>query len=380
MFEFFTEEQKILRKVVHEFVEEKIAPFAAKWDEKGECPVEMFEIFGKQGFLGVFVSEEYGGPGLGLVERGIILEEVARYSAGLALALMTNDLSIAAIYNFGTNEQKKKHLPDLINGKVISGLALTEPTGGSDFMNQSTTIEKVECGYLLNGRKVFITNSHIAQLWVLCGKSGINEKGRNIINTIIIPPNTPGLSAGRKENKLGLRCSITGEVIANNVLVPEDCLLGGPGKGAGVSLHTISNFGRSGMAAIAVGILRGCMEESIKFSKDRILYGKPIYKLHSIQMIIGENIADYQAAHAMLYNALTIYDRKEDATSRNAAVKLFASEAAVRAAKRTIDLMGGYGIINEYAVGRFLRDALTIIPSAGTSHIMGIILATNAVS
>jgi len=274
----------------------------------------------------------------------------------------------------------KKYLPDLISGRKVGGLSVTEPGGGSDLGNQATTMEKTSEGWTINGRKVYITNSHMVDISIVTGTSGVNEKGRKELSAIIVVKGTPGLSPGRKENKLGLRGSITGEVVLNNVKVPADCLLGKEGKGQAVAAKTIGNYGRSAMAAIAVGILRACVEDGIKFAKERIVYGKPIAKLFPIQAIVADNLSEYQASHAMLYNATTVYDRGQEATPRIAAAKLFASEAAIRASKRTIDLMGAYGVINEYPVGRYLRDAITVIPSGGTSHIMQIIVAATALA
>ncbi|SHJ47819.1 butyryl-CoA dehydrogenase [Dethiosulfatibacter aminovorans DSM 17477] len=378
MFEFYNDDQKMIRTVVRELVKKEIAPHAAEWDEEDRCPKELVKVFGELGFLGVFVSPEYGGAGLGITERAIILEEVARHSAGFAMTLMTHDLCTAAIYNFGTEEQKKEWLPKLCSGEIIGGLSVTEPTGGSDLMNHATTIEKTDDGFVLNGRKVFITNSHIANLNIWTGKIGVNEKGRNILSAILIPPGTEGYSAGRKEHKLGLRGSVTGDTIAKDVKLGPDAIIGKEGKGAGVALHTIGNFGRSGMSAIALGVIKGSLEEAIKFGKERIIYGKPLVKIPAIQEMIAENQIEYEAASAMLYNATTVYDRGEDAVARLAAVKYFATEAAIRSSRRTMDLMGGYGVINEYPVGRFLRDAVTNIPSGGTSQIMKIIVAGNA--
>jgi alkylation response protein AidB-like acyl-CoA dehydrogenase len=377
MFQFFTEDQKMLQKVIREFVEQEIAPHAAEWDEKDVCPVELWPKMGQMGMFGIFVPAQYGGPGLGLTERNIILEEVSRYSAGLGIAMMTHELAIASILNFGSEEQKMQYLPVLISGEKVGGLSVTEPTGGSDFGNQNTTIEKKEDGYVINGRKCFITNSHIAQINVITGTSGVNEKGRKIISAVIVPEGTPGWSAGRKENKLGLRGSVTGDIICCEVKVPLNCMIGKEGDGTKIAMHTIGHFGRGGMSAIAVGVMRGCLEEGVKFSKERIVYAKPISTLQAIQFIIAENKADLDAAHAMMYNATAIYDRGNECSADIAALKLFTSEASVRAAKRTIDLMGGYGVINEYPVGRFLRDAMAIIPSGGTSHIMSIIVASS---
>lgn len=378
MFEFYNEDQKMLRTVVRELVEKEVAPHAAEWDEKDTCPKELVKVFGELGLLGVFVSPEFGGAGLGITERAIILEEVARHSAGFAMTIMTHDLCTAALYNFGTDDQKKEWLPKLCTGEVIGGLSVTEATGGSDLMNQATTIDKTDDGFVLNGRKVFITNSHIADLNIWTGKVGVNEKGRNMLSAVLIPPGTEGYSAGRKENKLGLRGSVTGDTIAKEVKLGPDAIVGVDGKGAAIGLNTIGHYGRSGMSAIALGVIRGSLEEAIKFGKERIIYGKPLAKIPAMQSLIAENQIEYEAASAMLYNATSVYDRGEDAVARLASVKYFTTEAAIRSSRRTMDLMGAYGVINEYPVGRFLRDAMANIPSGGTSQIMKIIVAGNA--
>ncbi len=377
MFESFNDNQVMLASVARELAEREVAPHAAEWDEKDTCPAELFKVFGRQGMLGVFVPEQYGGAGLGITERAIILEEIARHSAGFAIALMTHDLAVAAILNHGTEEMKKAWLPKLCTAERIGGLAVTEASGGSDLANQATAIEKNDAGYLLNGRKVFITNSHIADLNIWTGTSGVNEKGRKVLSAVLIPPGTPGLSAGRKENKFGLRGSVTGEVIAKDVQCGPDAIVGKEGKGIAVALHTIGNFGRSGMAAIALGILRASVEEAVKFANDRSIYGNPLSRIPEMQSIVADNQIEYEAATAMLYNATATYDKGKDAVAKLAAAKYFSTEAAVRASRRTMDLMGGYGIINEYPVGRLLRDALANIPSGGTSQIMRVIVAGN---
>ena len=375
MFQFFTEDQKMLQTVVREFVEQKIAPHAAEWDAEDKCPVELWPELGQMGMLGCFVPQQYGGVGLGLTERAIIIEEVSRYSAGLGIAIMTHDLGVAAILNWGTEEQKQKYLPELCAGTKVGGLSATEPTGGSDLGNQGTTIDKTDTGFVVNGRKCFITNSHIANVNVIIGCSGVNEKGRKILSAVIVPPETPGLAPGREEHKLGLKGSVTGEVILNDVKIGDDCLLSKVGDGMKVAMHTIGHFGRSGMAAIATGVLKACLEDGIKFAKERVIYGKPMTALQAIQFLIADNKVEYEAAENMLFNATAIYDRGTECVPDVAAAKLYASEAAIRAAKRTIELMGGYGVINEYAAGRYMRDALAIVPSGGTSEIMKIIIA-----
>lgn len=373
----FTQEQEMLRKAVREFVESEIAPHAAEWDEKDICPVELFPMMGELGICGIFVPEEYGGTGLGYVERAICLEEVSRHSAGLGIALMTHHLGMAPILDFGTEEQKQKYLPELCAGTKICGLSVTEPGGGSDFTGQKSTGEFLDDKWVLNGRKCFITNSHTADIDIWVVRTGTDDRGRASFSTFIIEKGTPGHSPGRKENKLGLRGSTTGDVNCVDVKLEPEQMLGKEGQGAKLGMLAIGEVGRAGMAAIGVGILRGCVEESVKFANDRIVYGKPISKLQAIQLDIADIRLDYEVASLLTYSAAVLKDEKQSVTTEFSMAKLFATEGAVRSAKKTMDIMGGYGIINEYPVGRFLRDALASIPSGATSHIQKIIIAAD---
>lgn len=372
----FSEQQELLRKVVRDFVEKEIAPIADKIDEEDTCPVELLRMTARLGYNGVFTPACYGGTGLGYTERAIILEEIARYSAGFAMALMTHHLGIAAIQTWGNEEQKKKYLPKLCSGSV-GGLAVTEQGGGSDFSGQKSAGKLVDGYWILNGRKCFITNSHCADINVVTVKTGEDEKGRPVISAIVIDENTPGCTPGRKEKKTGLRGSYLGEVVLNNVKVPEGNLVGKVGDGAKIALGTIGEVGRSGMAAIGLGILRACLDDSVKFAKERIIYGKPLARLTNIQFIIAQNRIDYEAGRLMTYNAVGMKDAGLPCTSEVAMAKYFTTEAAVNAAKRTIDLMGGYGVIVDYPVGRYLRDAVASIPSGGTSHVMQLVIANS---
>lgn len=376
----FSEEQEMLRKAVREFVEAEIAPHAHEWDEQDYCPVELFPKLGELGIAGVFVPEKYGGAGLGHVERAICLEEISRYSAGLGIALMTHHLGVAAILYYGTEEQKQKYLPKLASGEKIGGLSVTEPGGGSDFMGQKATGELKDGKWVINGRKCFITNSHIADVDVWTVITGTDEKGRPAMTAFIIDADTPGHTPGRKEHKLGLRGSVTGDVICADVVVEPEQMLQKVGAGAKIAMSSIQEVGRAGMSAICVGILRGCVEESVKFANERILYGKPINKLQAIQFIIAENRVDYEAAKLLTYRAAGLKDAGAPCATEFAMAKLYSTEAAVRSAKRTIDLMGGYGCINEYPAGRFLRDALASIPAGGTSHVQMMIIAGATIS
>ena len=376
----FSKDQELLRKTVREFVEAEVAPMAAGWDEEDRCPVEVFKKMGQLGFAGVFVPAEYGGAGLGYTERAIILEEVARHSAGLAMFLMTHQLGAAAILGFGNEEQKRKYLPDLASGKKIAGLSVTEPTGGSDLSGHQTTGELVDGAWVISGRKCFASNSHVADVTVITARTGSDEKGRPALSAFIVDSGNPGLSLGRKENKLGLRVSVMGDLVLNNCRVAPEAVLGGEGKGQKVALGIISEVGRAGMSAISLGLLRACLEDMVKFAKERKLYGKPISSLQAIQFAIAETRVDYEAARLLTYSALSLKDAKKRCDAELAMSKYFSTEAVVRAAKRNMDNMGGYGILNDYAAGRYMRDALAGLPSAGTSNIMKIIVAANSLS
>lgn len=303
------------------------------------------------------------------------LEEIARYSAGLAMFVFTHQLGMSAILEFGSEEQKMKYLPDMCSGTSISGLATTEPSGGSDLIGQKTTAVLAGGMWTINGRKCFITNSHIADVSVVTAKSGEDEKGRPQLVAIIVEKGTPGFVPGRKEHKLGLRGSVTGELLMNDIKVPAENLIGKEGAGATIALKVIGEVGRASMTAICVGILRGCVEESVKFANERIVYGKPIAKLQAIQFHIAENRLDYEATRLLLYKAASLKDEGIPVTAEFAMAKHFGTEAASRASKRTIELMGAYGVIDEYPSGRFMRDSLASISSGGTSEIQRIIVA-----
>ena len=371
----FTEEQELLRGAFKEFIKEEIAPNAAKWDADNFTDLAMMPKLGELGVLGVFVPEEYGGVGLGHPERVMALEEIARYSAGLAMMVFTHQLGMAAILDYGTEEQKLKDLPDMCAGTSICGLAVTEPGGGSDVAGQKTSAELDGGEWVINGRKCFITNSHCAGATVITCRTGEDDRGRATFSTIIIEAGTEGFAPGREENKLGLRGSMTGELIMNNVRVPEGNLVGEVGKGTPIAMKEIGEVGRASMAAIATGILRGCLEDAVKFANERIVYGKPIAKLQAIQFHVAEIRCDYEAARLMLYRAAALKDEGKPAATEFSMAKYFATDAACRNARKCIEVMGGYGVVNEYAAGRYMRDALACISSGGTSEIQKVIIA-----
>jgi alkylation response protein AidB-like acyl-CoA dehydrogenase len=371
----FTDEQEMLRNAFAEFAAREIAPNAARWDADDICPVELMPAMGELGILGIFVPEEYGGGGRGHVERVMALEEIARHSAGVAMMVFTHQLGMTVLNDFGTEEQKKKYLPDMCAGKKIAGLAVTEPGGGSDASGLKTTAESENGAWRINGRKCFISNSHIADRTIVTAKTGVDERGRNMAGAFLIESGAGGFAPGRKEHKMGLKGSVTGDLVMKDVIVPDENLIGDPGQGMPIALGAVGEVGRASMSAICVGLLRACLEESVKFAGARELYGKPISKLQAIQFHIAENRLDYEAARLLLYRAAAMKDEGAPAVAEFSMAKYFGTQAATNAAQRTIELMGAYGVIDDYPAGRFLRDAMASISSGGTSEIQKIIIA-----
>lgn len=373
----FTKEQELLRDAFRDFALTHVKPNCAKWDVEDYCPVELMPIMGQLGILGIFAPEQYGGVGLNHIERIIAIEEIARYSAGLAMLVFTHQLGISALLDFGSEEQKQKYLPALCSGEKICGLAVTEPGGGSDVMGQKTTARQQDGNWIISGRKCFITNAGFADFTLVTAQTGVSEKGRPELSAFLIEKDRSGFSPGRKEHKMGMKGSVTGEIIMNDVMVPQENVVGKTGKGAALAMKEIGEVGRASMAAICVGLLKGCLDESVKFSNEHIVYGKPISTLQAIRFHVAENRLDFEAAKLLLYKAAFLKDEGLPASAEFSMAKHFGTEAATRAAKRTIELMGGYGIVNEYPVGRFLRDAMTAISSGGTSEIQRIIIAAD---
>lgn len=371
----YTQEQEMLRKAAKEFVLAEIAPNAVKWDEEDEFQNQLYPKFGELGAAGVFIPEEYGGVGMGHVERSIFLEEIARHSAGIAISLMTHHLPVEAILKFGNEDQKKKYLPGLADGSAIGGLAVTEPGGGSDFAGQICSAEEKDGKWVLNGRKCFITNAGQADTNVVICRTATDEKGRAELTAFIVEKGTPGWNHGRHENKIGLRASATGDVVMNNCVVPAENMLGKRGDGSKIGLGAIGEIGRAGMTAISVGICRACVEDAVKFANERVVGGKPLAKIQAIQLMIADIRVEYEASKMLMVQATSLKDRGIPATPYFGVSKYFSTEAAIRASKKLMDLMGGYGVVNEYAAGRYLRDALCGPASGGTSAIQQLVVA-----
>lgn len=373
----FSEREEMLRKAVREFAESEIPPKMEAMEETGEFPIELLKPMADLGIMGVITPEEYGGVGLGYVSRTIALEELGRVCAAVPMALQVHHMACAGLNDFGSEEQKKKYLPPLAKGETMGCVAVTDPSGGSDVLGMKTKAELKGDTYILNGRKCFITNSHTSDFWVIIAKTG---EGPKEMIALVVDKDAPGAKVGRKENKFGLRGANTGELAFDDCEVPKENLLGQEGSGLAIAMKTISETGRTGIAATALGILTAVYEEAAKFASERILYGKPISALQAIQFYIADIYSQLEICRLLCYKTGWLRDQGMRCDNEATLAKYYTCEAATNAAKKAIEIHGSYGIMKEYAVQRLFRDAMVTIPAGGTAEIAKVILARTALA
>lgn len=370
----YTPEQVQLRREVREFAAKEIAPHVLEWDEEQIFPLEVIKKLGQLGYMGAIFPEEYGGAGLGYVEYAIIIEELSRVdgSVGIIVAAHTS-LCSNHIYKAGSEEQKRKYLPRLTSGEWIGCWSLTEPEAGSDAAGtRSTAVREGDC-WVLNGSKTFTTNAHYADV---CVGMAVSDRAaqQHGISAFILEKDTPGFRAGKKENKLGLRASATGEVIFSNCRVPQSQLLGKQGEGFVDSLRILDG-GRVSIAALSIGMAQGAYDAALKYSKLRKQFGRPISEFQAIQHKLVDMAMKIDAARLLTYRAATMIDAGQRVTRESAMAKLFASEAAVWIANEAVQVFGGYGFIKDYPVEKFYRDVKLCTIGEGTSEIQRLVIA-----
>lgn len=373
----FTQEQEMFRKAARGFSETKVAPKVAKMEETGKMSDDVITALGEAEMMALTIPEEYGGLGLGHTARLIALEEISRVSVATAMTLQIFGLGIDPIARFGNQEQKKRFLPGLAKGERLGSVAVTEATGGSDPKSGRTSYKKDGNEYILTGRKCFITNSHIANTVAVLAR---DEENPDVFSTFIVEKGMEGFRPSHEEHKVGMRGCNTGWLVFENCRVPSENLLGEEGKGMRVAMSAIGEVGRSGMVGIALGLQTACLEAAVKFANERILYGKPISNLQTIQNKIAEMKIDLEAGRLLGYRAVAMQDSGMRASNELAAAKYFTTEAAQKASKMAVDIHGGYGCMEEYPVSRYLRDSFVLGPSAGTSDVMKVVVAGWALS
>ncbi len=368
------EYQKLFQKTIREFCEKELKPIASKIDQEEYFPFDLYKKMGKMGLMGMTVPQDYGGAGIDRISYMIALEEISRICGSTGIVVEAhNSLGIGHIYEHGNKEQRKKYLPKLCSGESFAAWALTEPNAGSDAAATQTTavIDKNE--WVINGTKQFITSGDIADVITVMAKTD-KEKGAKGISAIIVEKDTPGLKIGQLEDKLGLRGSRTAELIFEDCRVPKDNLLGKKDLGF-VGAMNILDRGRTAVGAMAVGIGRAALEDSIEYAKQRQQFGRPISKFQAIQWKIADMAMEIDAARLLVYRAAFLEDKNEPFTKEASMAKLFASEAAMRAAKNAIQVFGGYGYIREYPLERYFRDVKLCEIGEGTSEVQRMVIS-----
>ncbi len=370
----YTPEHTQLRKAVREFALSELAPHVAQWDEEQIFPLEAIKKAGALGYMGAIFPEHLGGSGLSYIEYSIIIEELARVDPSVALIVAAHtSLCANHIFIAGTDEQKRLYIPKLAAAEWIGCWSLTEPEAGSDAAG--TRLSAVRDGYcwVLNGGKTFTTNAHYAQI---CVAMAVTDRtaSQHGISAFIIPTDTPGFRTGKKENKLGMRASATGEVIFTDCRLPSSQLLGKEGEGFIDSLRVLDG-GRISIAALAVGVAQGAYDAALKYSKQRRQFGRPISEFQAIQHKLADMATDIDAARLLTYRAAHMKDQGARVTKEAAMAKLFASERAVRICDQAVQIHGGYGFIKDYPVEKFYRDVKLCTIGEGTSEIQRLVIA-----
>ena len=370
----YTQEQIALRKAVREFAEGEIAPHVMEWDEAQIFPLDVIRKLGQLGYMGAIFPEELGGAGFGYIEYSIIIEELSRIdgSVGIIVAAHTS-LCSNHICKSGTQEQRERYLPKLASGEWIGCWSLTEPEAGSDAAGTRTHAElDGEC-WVLNGSKTFTTNAHYADV---CVAMAVTERAaaQHGISAFVIDRGTPGFRPGKKENKLGLRASATGEVIFENCRLGSGQLLGRKNDGFVDSLKILDG-GRISIAALSIGMAQGAYDAALSYSKTRKQFGRPISEFQAIQHKLVDMAVDIDAARLLNYRAAWMLDHGQRVTRESSMAKLFASEAAVRIAGEAVQIHGGYGFIKDYPVEKFYRDVKLCTIGEGTSEIQRLVIA-----
>ena len=370
----FTPEQIQLRREVRDFAAREIAPRVMEWDEAQTFPIEVVKKMGELGYMGAIFPEELGGAGLGYVDYAIIIEELSRVdgSVGIIVAAHTS-LCTNHIYKAGSEDQKRKYIPKLASGEWIGCWSLTEPEAGSDAAGtRSTATREGDC-WVVNGSKTFTTNAHYADV---CVGMAVTARGaqQHGISAFIFEKDTPGFRTGKKENKLGLRASATGEVIFSNCRLPQSQLLGKEGDGFVDSLKILDG-GRVSIAALSIGMAQGAYDAALKYSKMRKQFGRPISEFQAIQHKLVDMATSLDASRLLTYRAATMLDRGKRVTRESAMAKLFASEAAVSIANEAVQIHGGYGFTKDYPVEKFYRDVKLCTIGEGTSEIQRLVIA-----
>ena len=370
----YTLEQQQLRKTVRAFCEAEIKPHVMEWDESQTFPDQVFRKLGELGVLGAVFPEELGGSGYSYVDYSLVIEELARLDPSVALCVAAHvSLCMNHIYLAGSEEQKQRYLPKLASGEWIGSWALTEPESGSDAGGTHTrAVREGDC-WVINGSKTFTTNGQVADVCVVMAVTDRSASSHGI-SAFLVEKGTPGFRPGKKENKLGMRCSPTNEMILTDCRVPASQLCGNQGEGFVDALRVLDG-GRISIAALAVGIAQGAYEAALRYSKQRKQFGRFISEFQAIQHKLADMATDIDASRLLTQRAAWMKDSGQNVNKESAMAKLFASETAVRVADEAVQVHGGYGFLKDYPVEKFYRDVKLCTIGEGTSEIQRLVIA-----
>ncbi|MEE9400112.1 MAG: acyl-CoA dehydrogenase family protein [Dehalococcoidales bacterium] len=366
---FLNDLQKTVKQMARTIAEEKILPVRAELDEKEEFPWTIIKDLADTDLLGVFVPEEYGGLGGGCFELCLVIEELSRVCAGVAVSYAVNSLGSFTLLEYGRQEQKQKYLPDIASGKRLAAFAITEETAGSDISAIKTTAIRKDGGYLINGAKQFITNGGEADIYTIIALTD-KERGIRGASAFLVEKNTPGFSFGRKEKKLGIRASVTRELVFEDCLVPKENIIGREGMGFAMALRLFDRS-RPGIGAQAVGLAQGALEAAVDYAKKRIQFGQPIVSFQAVGHMLANMATDVEAARALVYStARTIDSGAKNFGMESAMAKVFASDAAMRVTTDAVQIFGGLGYMRDYPIEKMMRDAKITQIYEGTNQIL----------
>jgi len=370
----YNENQKLISEMIRSFSAKEIVPNVKEWDDDQIFPVHVFKKLGELGLMGVLVPQEYGGSGFGYAEYVTAIEELAKVDPSVGLSMAAhNSLCTGHIMQFGNEEQKKKYLPKLASAEYLGAWGLTEHNTGSDSGGMSTTAVKDGDDWMLNGAKNFITHAISGDVSVVIVRTG--EKGDpKGMSAFIVEKGTPGLTSGKKEDKLGMRASETAELIFDNCRVPKANLLGNVGDGF-VQAMKVLDGGRISIAALSLGIAKGAYEAALKYAKERVQFGKPIAQHQAIAFKLADMATTIEASELLIYKAVGKKNANQKVTLDGAIAKYYSSEVAVKVSTDAIQVLGGYGYTKDFPVERFYRDSKLCTIGEGTSEIQKIVIA-----
>lgn len=371
-----TEEQELIRKNIREFAEKNVDPIAAEIDENSRHPAELFKKLGEGGWMGIPIPAEYGGSGSDYLTNAIVVEELSRScsSTGFTVSIHVG-IACMLINLYGTEEQKKKYLIPLAKGENLGALVLTEPGAGTDVMSASSTAVLDGNDYVINGTKTFISNGPTGGTYLVFAWTDKAARGKGM-TCFIVPRGTPGMKSGEHFNKMGLRSSQTSEVVFKDCRVPKENVLGQPGQGLSIAMNGFDH-GRVGIAAQCVGILQAALDESIKYSKERVQFSQPIARQEAISWMIANMATDLAAARFLTYYAAWLKDQKKPFSKEASMAKLFGAEAAMQHTIKAVQIHGGYGYIKGQKVERLMRDAKITEIYEGTSEAQRLVISGN---